>query len=87
MLKRTPERARTKHSVLVCRRSRALFEPVTQDLIHPILTPLTLIVVAGSDILQNLGQVYFFRRAGFLSAVLVRISFYLVWHVIWGLMY
>lgn len=32
----------------------------------------------------NLLPIYFFRMYGFLSAVVWRLSFYLIWHIIWG---
>ncbi len=31
----------------------------------------------------NLTQAAFFRRYGFLAAILVRVGFYLVWHVVY----
>jgi len=33
----------------------------------------------------NLAEVYFFRRAGFLATVALRVGHYLVWHILWGL--
>jgi hypothetical protein len=63
----------------------ASIEPVTQDLLHPRLPAGTTALVAGSDLLQNWAQVYFFWRAGFGSAVLVRLALYLLWHVLWPL--
>jgi len=33
----------------------------------------------------NLAQAWLFRRYGFLAAILLRVFFYLVWHVLWGL--
>jgi len=44
-------------------------------------------VVAGahvSDYALNLAQVSLFRRGGFFATVLLRVSFYLIWHVVWG---
>lgn len=35
----------------------------------------------------NLLPIYFFRMYGFLSAVVWRLSFYLMWHIIWGGIY
>lgn len=32
----------------------------------------------------NLLPLYFFRMYGFLSAVVWRLSFYMIWHIIWG---
>ena len=33
--------------------------------------------------LVNFTQAFFFRRAGFVACVLVRFSYYMVWHVLW----
>jgi hypothetical protein len=63
----------------------ALVEPLTQGdftAIGKYGTPAALF--AGEDTLVNLAQVWFFRRAGFLAAVFVRIAFYAVWHIGWG---
>lgn len=38
----------------------------------------------AQDLLANLAQVGFFRRAGFGAAVAFRVAFYLVWHVGYG---
>ena len=61
----------------------ALVEPLTQDLAQagPAWQGA---LVFGQDYLLNLTQVAFFRRAGFGAAVVVRVAFYLVWHVLWG---
>jgi hypothetical protein len=40
---------------------------------------------AVEDLILNFSQVWFFRRAGFVAACVVRIAFYAVWHVIYGL--
>lgn len=61
----------------------AAIEPLTQD-----LTPgmravgAVMPVVFAIDFAANLAQVAFFRRAGFLAPVVLRIAFYLVWHVV-----
>lgn len=62
----------------------ALTEPVTQNMhfAAPVTTVGALMV---SDYALNLAQVFTFRRAGFGPAVLVRVAFYLIWHVLWGL--
>lgn len=44
------------------------------------------LLVFGQDLVLNLGQAWTFRRAGFLAAILVRVWFYLVWHVAYGLL-
>jgi hypothetical protein len=45
---------------------------------------LTMISSFTLDFVLNLSQAYYFRRAGVLSSILLRISFYLVWHVLYG---
>jgi hypothetical protein len=45
----------------------------------------TMAAVFVQDYALNLVQAWVFRRAGFLAALLVRVVFYLVWHVLWGL--
>jgi len=61
------------------------------SLVEPIgdlgLRPLGLGVVAAvflQDYALNLSQAWLFRKAGFLSAIWLRVVFYLVWHVAWG---
>ncbi|HEY3119359.1 MAG TPA: hypothetical protein VGL15_01960 [Vicinamibacteria bacterium] len=39
----------------------------------------------AQDHALNLVQAWVFRRAGFLASILVRVAFYLIWHVLWGL--
>ena len=45
----------------------------------------TMASVFAQDYALNLVQAWVFRRAGFLASILVRVAFYLVWHVLWGL--
>lgn len=33
----------------------------------------------------NLSQAWFHKTAGFISALLVRVGYYLIWHILWGL--
>jgi hypothetical protein len=40
---------------------------------------------AVEDLVLNFAQVWFLRRVGFVAACVARISFYAVWHVIYGL--
>jgi len=49
---------------------------------HPGIVALTF----AQDLALNLAQVYSFRRAGFASSVALRAAFYLVWHVLWGVL-
>jgi hypothetical protein len=45
----------------------------------------TMAAVFAQDYALNLVQAWVFRRTGFLAAILVRVAFYLIWHVLWGL--
>ncbi|HEY3203906.1 MAG TPA: hypothetical protein VGL03_09630 [Thermoanaerobaculia bacterium] len=45
----------------------------------------TMLSVFLQDFALNLAQASLFRRYGFLAAILLRVSFYLIWHVVWGL--
>lgn len=60
----------------------ALIEPVTQDLRMAVSMGVTAAVFAG-DYALNLGQVWWFRRGGFVAAVILRVAFYAVWHMLW----
>ena len=63
----------------------SVIEPASQDL--PSLRAGTELAVAlnfAPDYLLNFVQAVFFRRSGFLSAIIVRVAFYLVWHVAYG---
>jgi hypothetical protein len=63
----------------------ALIEPVSQDLHMTGGVAMTAAVFA-EDYALNLGQVSLFYRAGFVAAVLLRVSFYVVWHMVWPAM-
>jgi hypothetical protein len=61
----------------------ALIEPLSQDLGlagHPGIVAATF----AQDYALNLAQVATFRRAGFGASVLLRVTFYLIWHALWG---
>jgi hypothetical protein len=63
----------------------SLIEPVTQNL--PQFRAETLAVALTMftfDFGVNMSQATMFRRSGFLAAILVRVAFYLVWHVAYG---
>jgi hypothetical protein len=60
----------------------ALTEPLTQDL-HMTGGVAMMAAVFAEDYLLNLSQVWLFRRAGFVAAVLLRVAFYAVWHMAW----
>ncbi|HKH44745.1 MAG TPA: hypothetical protein VKM72_08785 [Thermoanaerobaculia bacterium] len=63
----------------------AAIEPLTQDLSYPGPVWVMLLVLL-SDYALNFAQVALFRRGGFFATVLLRVSFYLIWHVAWGLL-
>ena len=63
----------------------SLIEPVYQVLFMAGDSPLWALVVVGIHVyLINLVQLAVFRRFDFLSMYLFRISYYLLWHVVWG---
>ncbi len=61
----------------------AAIEPLTQDLSDPGPVWVMLLVLL-SDYALNFAQAALFRRGGFFATVLLRVSFYLIWHVVWG---
>jgi hypothetical protein len=63
----------------------ALIEPLTQDLGLP-GHPGIMAAVFTSDLALNLALVTTFRRAGFGSTVVLRVVFYLVWHIARGVL-
>jgi hypothetical protein len=63
----------------------ALIEPCTQDL-HMTGGLAMTVAVFAEDYALNLGQVSLFKRAGFVAAVLLRIVFYVVWHMVWPML-
>ncbi|MFN2564863.1 MAG: hypothetical protein ABR499_07640 [Gemmatimonadaceae bacterium] len=69
----------------------SLYEPLPhvwedlQQVEQPVQLPVTLVNWAFQPLfLSNLLTGYFYRRFGFLTAVLFRLSFYAVWHVGYG---
>jgi hypothetical protein len=64
----------------------SLIEPASQDLHAVIAGPsrMAFASVFAEDYALNFLQAWLFRRYGFLSAILLRVAFYLVWHVLWG---
>jgi hypothetical protein len=62
----------------------AAIEPLTQDLRFP-GDPRVGALVFAQDYALNLAQVYAFVNFGFGASVVLRIAFYLVWHVLWQL--
>jgi hypothetical protein len=66
----------------------SLLEPVVQTIgMHQmgiISNTLFMAVLFIFIFAANMLPLYFFRMYGFLSAVVWRLSFYLIWHIIWG---
>lgn len=62
----------------------ALIEPLG-DLSMASRSMMACALVFSEDLALNLAQAWAFRRAGFLAAILLRVWFYLVWHVAYGL--
>jgi hypothetical protein len=63
----------------------SFIEPVTQDLAD--FRPELLVLIVSQfmpDYVLNLSQAALFRRYGFLASIVVRVVFYLVWHVAYG---
>jgi hypothetical protein len=65
----------------------ALVEPATQGSFSAIPQHGWIAVCgAAGDVVMNLSQVWFLRRAGLVASAAVRIGFYAMWHVIYGLL-
>jgi hypothetical protein len=65
----------------------ALVEPLTQgDLSEVQRLGQTALPNLLGDLAMNFGQVWFFRRAGFIACIAVRIGFYAVWHIVYPLL-
>lgn len=63
----------------------SLIEPVQQDL--PDFragTEIAVFLNFAGDYALNFTQAFMFRRYGFLTSIVVRVAFYLVWHVAYG---
>lgn len=58
-------------------------EPFTQTPDLRVLPPVVMALDATLQYLLNLTQAAFFRKCGFLAAIVVRAGFYLVWHVLY----
>jgi hypothetical protein len=56
-------------------------EPLTQDLGDAAMGPAIMLTVMALDYGLNFSQAVFFRKAGFLASIVVRVAFYLIWHV------
>jgi hypothetical protein len=62
----------------------ALIEPFSDLGLKELGYP-TMVAVFSQDYALNLLESWLFRKFGFLTPILMRISFYLIWHVLWGL--
>ena len=62
----------------------SLVEPLSQDLSLGQFGTGVMAAVFVQDYALNLSQAALFRRYGFLSAIALRVVFYLVWHVAYG---
>ena len=62
----------------------AVLEPVTQFSPAAAGGTTRSVVRFGQDLLFNLLQVRTYRRAGFGASIVLRVCYYLVWHVLWG---
>jgi hypothetical protein len=63
----------------------SLIEPVTQDFAALRVGTETAVAVNFTHgYIFNLAQAITFRRAGFLASIILRVSEYMVWHVIYG---
>ena len=59
----------------------SLIEPLTQDLEALQLGTVMLTAVLLKGFGLNFLQVALFRKYGFLAAILMRVAFYMIWHV------
>jgi hypothetical protein len=68
----------------------AMYEPMpylTQDLANNTFAGsvwVVLKIITGPLFISNVAAAYLFRRYGFLAPVVMRLSHYLIWHVIYG---
>ena len=60
----------------------SLIEPMTNTAASQYLTPLALTFVLVQSFAANFLQAVFFRKYGFLAAILLRVAFYIPFHVI-----
>jgi hypothetical protein len=64
----------------------ALVEPLTQGDFQEIARYGWIAVPSAvADLALNFGQVWFLRRSGLVAAILFRVGYYAVWHVLYGL--
>jgi hypothetical protein len=61
----------------------SLFEPLDQTSAVADVAPWMLAFELTEGFALNMGQVVFFRRYGMVASVMVRLAYYLVWHVLY----
>ena len=64
----------------------ALYEPLPYmtDALHHTGVLSSLRIFVGPLFAANLIAAYIFRKYGFLAPLVMRLSFYLIWHIIYG---
>lgn len=64
----------------------ALYEPLPYmtDALHQAGVLSALSILVGPLFIANLVAAYLFRKYGFLAPLVMRLSFYLIWHIIYG---
>ena len=64
----------------------ALYEPLPYmtDALHHTGVLSSLRIFVGPLFAANLVAAYIFRKYGFLAPLVMRLSFYLIWHIIYG---
>ena len=61
----------------------SLIEPLTQDLDLAQLGVGVMLTVIGLNYSLNFAQAVLFRKYGFLAAILMRVAFYAIWHIVY----
>ena len=62
----------------------SLREPIEQ---MPSGSNLFIVYALTTGFLMNLVQAFYFRKAGFLASLFVRLGHYLIWHILLGILY
>jgi hypothetical protein len=75
---------RAQHTIFwILAVATSLLEPLTQSPDLRILSPGVAAILATGYFAINMTQAYSFRKYGFLASIMVRVGFYLVWHVLY----
>ncbi len=64
----------------------ALFEPTYQVVFMETYTLWAMVAVWINLFLFNITQLFTFKRYGFISMYALRLLYYLIWHVVWGVL-